>query len=220
MLLQDLFEMATPSTAHKAKIYYHGTSSELAGENILKSSIQPGSVVLTKKSVKGPSLEPVKGKVYVTPDLKYAQIYAIGGDIAGTDSPRNKGFGYLFVIDGSQLSDIQPDEDSVGELIWKAFQGDRKDPILQRYVNILARALTDGQLKKFKDGDYVMWAHAGKKLLKSMPDEDKLAFIDVGAHIANTGEINFKEAWRIDKAKIKDLKKDASNFFEIAEKVK
>ena len=65
-----------------------------------------------------------------------------------------------------------------------------------------------------------MWAHAGKKLLKSMPDEDKLAFIDAGAHIANAGEINFKEAWRIDKVKIKDLKKDGSNFFEIAEKVK
>lgn len=96
-------------------------------------------------------------------------------------------------------------------------QDDKTPRIPQSSV---ARALTDGQLKKFKDGDYVMWAHAGKKLLKSMPDEDKLAFIDVGAHIANTGEINFKEAWRIDKAKIKDLKKDASNFFEIAEKVK
>lgn len=40
------------------------------------------------------------------------------------------------------------------------------------------------------------------------------------AHKANAGEINFKEAWRIDKVKIKDLKKDGSNFFEIAEKVK
>ncbi len=28
MLLQDLFEMATPSTAHKAKTYYHGTIAE------------------------------------------------------------------------------------------------------------------------------------------------------------------------------------------------
>jgi hypothetical protein len=220
MKLQELFEMAAPSTAHKTATYFHGTSSEPAGESILQSGIKPGDVVVQKKTVKGPSLEPVKGKVYVTSDLKYAQIYAIGGDMAGTDSPRNKGFGYLFVIDGSELSDIQPDEDSVGEMIYYALKGERKEPILQRYVSILTRSLTAGQLKKFKDAEYVMWAHAGKKLLKSMSDADKLAFIDAGSHIANTGEINFKEAWRIDKSKIKNLKKDGSNFFEIAERVK
>lgn len=219
MKLCDLFEMATPTKDHRSKIYYHGTASEDAGLSILKTGIQPGDIVMQRKSVKGPSLEPVKGKVYVTPELKYAQIYALGGDVAGS-LMRQRGYGYLFVIDGSELSDIQPDEDSIGEMIYYAFKGDRKEPLLQRYVNIASRELTVSQWRRFADADYVMWAHLGKKLLKKMSDEDKLSFIDLGAHVANTGAIQFKEAWRIDKAKSKDLKRDGSNFFDLAEKVK
>lgn len=220
MRLCDLFEMATPTKDHRSKIYYHGTASEDAGLSILKTGIQPGDIVMQRKSVKGPSLEPVKGKVYVTPELKYAQIYALGGDVAGSSLMRQRGYGYLFVIDGSELSDIQPDEDSIGEMIYYAFKGDRKEPLLQRYVNNASRELTVSQWRRFAEAEYVMWAHLGKKLLKKMSDEDKLSFIDLGAHVANTGAIQFKEAWRIDKAKSKDLKRDGSNFFDLAEKVK
>lgn len=62
-------------------------------------------------------------------------------------------------------------------------------------------------------------APTSKKLLEKMSDEDKLAFISAGAHIAHSWPINYSEAWKIDLTRTAELKRDASNFFEIAERV-
>lgn len=216
-----LIEMAKPTEAHLAKVYYHGTS-ERSGLEILKHGIQPGDLVMPEKflSSRQPNLNPRLGKVYITPDLKYAQIYAIGGDIAGSTYKSREAFGYLFVIDGQELSDIEPDEDSIGELLWaQLVKPDPENKFLARWLVISREHLTPHQWKEFKEGEFVMQAHLGKKLLKFMPDSDKLAFINLGAHIANTGKLWYKEAWKVDLTKIKDLKKDASNFFEVAERI-
>lgn len=222
---QFIAEMAAPRDSDRAKVYYHGTSSEKAGESILKNGIEPGNIVmpekhkLTKTNQKKPNLTPVAGKVYITPDLRYAQIYAIGGDYAGHDMGE-KGTGYLFVIDGSELLDIDPDEDSIGEMIAHAYRGDKYKTELQWLVRLAMSKLTTGQWRKLVDGEYTMWAHTGKKLLPLMSDTQKLQLIELGAHVAHTGKLIPKAAYKIDLNRIKDLKRDASNFFEIAEKVK
>lgn len=213
--------MAAPSQSLRSRTYYHGTSRENAGEQILKHGIKASDIVMPRKQIKGPNLIPVPGKVYITSDLKYAQIYAIGGDLAGVDYDRSAGkHGYLFEISGEELRDIQPDEDSIGEMIHDELHGHSdSNPFLKNWVQRAQQELTAGQFKKFKDGEYVMYAHLGKKLLKTMSDESKLKFIELGAHVAHTGNLDFKAAWKIDLSKIKELKRDASNFFQIAEKV-
>lgn len=219
---QFLSEMAAPTAGQKALTYYHGTSSEKAGQSILKNGIEPGDIVMPEKHKpkKGANLVPVPGKVYITPELKYAQIYAIGGDMAGSDwKPKNQEYGYLFAIDGKDLQDIQPDEDSIGEMVTYAYRGDKHREELQWLVRLAMSKLTAGQWRKLVDGEYTMWAHAGKKLLPLLSDAQKLQLIDLGAHVAHTGKLIPKEAWRIDLNRIKDLKRDASNFFQIAEKV-
>lgn len=220
MKLSELFEMATPLPIHKKTKYYHGTGSETFGEKIISDGyIRPPDLIFAK----GPNLQPVIGKVYITPSLEYAQIYAIGGDIAGIDYvPKHRKFGYIFQISSKDLFDIQPDEDSVGKIIYDELNKKIEDrnPFLANYISLTRRALTLLQFKKFSEADYVMYAYAGKKLLAKMPDEDKLEFINLGAHVAHTGKLRVLKAWKLDLTLISKLKKDGSNFFKLAELVK
>jgi hypothetical protein len=65
-----------------------------------------------------------------------------------------------------------------------------------------------------------MFAHAGKKLLPLMTDEQKLQLISLGAHVAHTGKLIPSAAYKIDGHKIGELRRDGSNFFDVAEKVR
>ena len=214
--------MALPSDTHRSVPYYHGTEDANAAKAIMKRGIQPRSVTMIRQDARSRvNLNPVAGKVYITPDIGYAQIYAIGGNIAGTDYiPKDRKYGFMAVINGNELQDIQPDEDSIGEIIYTAMREKSTDPFLLKVINDLRTSLTPNQLAKFRDGEYVMWAHAGKKLLKKMTDSDKLKFIDLGAHVAHEGGLMPSSMWRIDLKFIPNLKTDGSNFFELAKQIK
>jgi len=125
---------AAPTEQLKSMIYYHGTASKDAAMNILKNGIQAPEL----ETKRGSQLTPVKGRVYITPKLTYAMVYAIGMSGAfGSKSyqvpyegneekfkhvfssyvgKHGGRYGYVFTIDGKDLHDIQPDEDEVGEL--------------------------------------------------------------------------------------------------------
>lgn len=242
-----LNETPMPEYIHKRRKYYHGTSSEQAAISIMKEGIK----VQYYDKGKGVNLIPVSGRNYITADLHYAIIYALGGVFLGTTAPpvanEENRYGYVFVIKGIQLGDIQPDEDVIGEMIMKVFSwGTSYDPsTLKRSLKFVESKnkkkfiknvfndmnlrtvlklyamnnLTDKQLSKLKDGEYDMFAHAGKKLVKLLPEKILLTLITYGAHIANDSALQPFEAWKIDKLRSEELKQDGSNFFQIAEKV-
>jgi len=211
---QYIHEMAMPRELDLKKTYYHGTSKDKFGEGILKKGINPPDLTTKKKN----NLTPVEGMVYITPNLEYALIYALGANMIGSKSlpdfmtKKGEENMYLFVIDGKQLKDIQPDEDSIGEMIMK------KKP---KWIWELADAvLSYDVMDRVMDGEYEYWAKAGKILLKNMTDEEKLKLIDAGAHIAHTGSLKPKEAWILPKAENHRLNKKGSNFFKIAKRIK
>jgi len=242
-----LNETPMPEYIHKRRKYYHGTSSEQAALSIMKEGIK----VQYYDKGKGVNLIPVSGRNYITADLHYAIIYALGGVCLGTNPPpsvnEENRYGYVFIIKGNQLGDIQPDEDVIGETIMKVFSwGTSYDPgTLKRSLKYVAsknrkkfiknvfndmnlrtmlklyamKHLTDKQLSKLKDGEYDMFAHTGKKLVKLLPEKTLLTLITHGAHIANDSVLQPFEAWKIDKFRCKELKENGSNFFQIAEKV-
>jgi hypothetical protein len=222
MKLEELFlEMAAPTAELIKKVFYHGTSSEAAALGILKSGIEPGDLAEPEKYKGLKSLVPVPGKVYITPDLRYAQMYAIGGDYAGRELDLDgPDFGYLFAIKGSDLVDVQPDEDSVGEMVWREFRKPGKDQLIRRVADLVTSVLTSSQLKKLKNGEYAMYAHAGKKVMSELSDDEKIGLIAAGAHVAHHGKLMPTAAWLIDLYHVKDLKRDGSNFFDYAEKIK
>jgi len=216
-LSQYLNEMAMPRKLDIKKKYYHGTTSANAAKGIMSKGISPPDITGVKTPAPKGFLKPVKGKVYITTDIRYALIYALGGDVIGSDYKMNdwdkNPNGYVFIIDGKLLKDIQPDEDSIGEMIYN------KEPIW--LYNLANRNLTDNTMRKVMDGEYIWWARAGKTLLKKMTDQMKLDLIDAGSHIAHTGNLKPKEVYIFNKAEdnIK-FKNDASNFFKVAKKKK
>ena len=222
-----LSEMAAPRQSDLEQVYYHGTPKEANAKSIMANGIKVPDL-----STRSGNLKPVEGKVYITPKISYASIYAIGGSIAGSKASewmlKDYGqYGYLFVIDGQQLKDIQPDEDSIGEMIFNGVETQ------EDWLDDLAR--DELQYEDYDDddqdlgynslydavmgGEYDAWAAAGKIVLGSMTDEEKLELIDLGAHIAHTGNLMPKETWRFDRNLTVELAKDGSNFFDLAERI-
>ena len=239
----DLVEMSATSALAKSKDYYHGTTKAGDAESIISQGIQPGNV----STERGHQMTPVKGMVYLTPHIGYAQIYAIGGNYAGhklsdINKPGER-FGWLFVIDGKDLVDVQPDEDSVGELVYHLGNAHRKDyhylepnecspwddglkaafkkdpKFAQEVLKFLKRHMSYVQFKKSVDGEAAFFASGGKRVLRSMPDEMKSKLVDLGTHVSHVGTIHPREAWRIDKFYVSQLKKDGSNFFQLAKQI-
>lgn len=230
-----MLERALPASA--PKVYYHGSSKEQAGLNILADGIiKPGNVDIKR----GNKLTPIIGRTYMTPRMDMAGIYAIGANMLGSklwdsDIEKNGRYGYLFVINSSTLGDIVPDEDYVGHAIYNlandeyydeddVMSGMKKwsDSDKQSYLRFARNVLTPLQYQKaVRYDDYGDFAVAGKKMLKSgMPSNLTDLIIELGAPIAHDGPIKFDEAWRIDKTLCQQLKKDGSNFFQFAERVK
>lgn len=236
ILLKNIIkEMAIPSENHKNMIWYHGTSKEEFGKSILNDGfIKPPEITFKKSS----QLTPVRNRVYITTDLEYALTYALGANMVGNDlsgwtSATKEGkYGYLFVIDGKELTNIQPDEDVIGEI--PMFLNHTQETynefnrkllgnvdLFHSMLQYCRKYMTPIQWEKSKHGEVAYQAAGGKRVLQHLPDRLKLELIDMGAHTSNEGRVNISQCWIFDKIKDnQNLKKDGSNFFEIAKRIK
>jgi hypothetical protein len=232
---QLISEMAKPLSKHLATTFYHGTSTHKAAKSIIKS----GKIKVPDLKDRSGSLKPIDGFVYMTPDKSYAQIYALGGAMAGTDyflsgrGAKEDKYGFIFVINNKDLKDIQPDEDSVGELIAMVYAKKPSHWLISLAQDHLSD-VTMGDLgynvddwirdtsvfDLVIDEEYEAFAAAGKELMKYLSDKQKLDIIDLGVHLANKGSVSFSEVWRLDKSKAKELKASGSNLEKIVDKDK
>lgn len=215
-----LLEMANPTKEIKSSVFYHGTYDRNGGDgvehasNIANSGIVPPDLEGKKET----HLTPVHGHTYSTPDIGYAQMYALGGNFAGHDfsdsnwKPKHT-YGYIFSFSGKRLSDVQPDEDSVGELYGRGKVPDFVNELAKKHTTIRTRNMT-------KEGVYSYYAKLGKQIIPHMTDDQKLELIHKhGAHVANKGSITPDRVYRIPMGKVKHLNRDGSNFFDHAEEL-
>lgn len=183
---------------------------------------------------RGGLMTPVNGKVYITEHIAYAGIYALGANMIGSEINWNLGeniYGYIFKIDGSDITDVQPDEDSIGEVVSVALFNSpySKEAIRifnnlnknqqETFKSLASSNLTSNQKAKINLGEYAYFALSGKKLVKLMSDSLKLALIVAGCHIANSGALYPFGYYRFLKTDSPKLKKDCSNIDEVAEYV-
>lgn len=226
-------DAAPPTPAIKKGNYYHGTPTKENAVKIWKEGIKPDLSETPEHNIS----KPVAGRVYITKNIGYALIYALGGDFAGKSSlldsygqPKSKKelslyrYGYLFVIPGSQFGEIHPDEDQVGKAIYE-----NKLPWL---TNLAKKHLAEEDqpdandeggygalLDGVKDGDYASWIKAGKLLLPHLTDKQKIEIIKKYGNVAHEGILHPTEMWQIDRNLTPKLKKDGSNFFQLAKKI-
>jgi hypothetical protein len=123
--LEILTKTSSPLHAEATnRVFYHGSSSEESGAAILTGGIQPREITMPSKAKSKSQLAPSQGRVYVTEDLAYAAIYALGGNMFGNGESTVKWvekadpYGYIFELRGEDLTgDVVPDEDSIGEVL-------------------------------------------------------------------------------------------------------
>ncbi len=210
-----ILEMAVPNEGIKAMTFWHGTQDKEKAESILKNGIKVSDIVSRSP------FTPFLGSNYVTPHVDYATIYAIGGAVLGHKNMTDRMIkshgqhGYLFKIHGSQLKDVQPDEDSIGELLTK---GGKAPDWLHRLAQ---KHLSDKSRYDIRVGECSAWARGGKTLVKKMTDQQKLDLImHHGSHVAHFGVLHPDEAYEIDRNHIEHISKDASNLFDYAKRIK
>jgi hypothetical protein len=229
-LFESLDEMALPAGMK----LYHGSHNEDKGKQITKDGVlKPGNPDIKR----GKKLTPQLGMTYLAPELKEAVIYCVGGNYLGSDIDelwRREGrYGYLFVVDSEDLKGkkIYADEDYIGQAIYhltknefydtgfssnlKNFDDSKKSFLLERAKTLLTPLQYD---KVIRYDDYADFAIAGKKLMKMLPDNIHQALVECGSPCAVEGEVRISESWIFDKTLNPQLKKDASNFFELAKK--
>lgn len=240
-----LNEMAFKSNAK----YYHG-SSQKGGEGILSTGmIRPGNTEIKR----GKSATPIIERTYLTPSIRYATIYAIGGNFIGNESypdtrelEREGKYCYVFVVNKLDGKDVIIDEDAVGEVLhysmqklrnpdkYKNYEYDEwsesdyigkwlenSDALLSSFANKCHYILTPLQFEKVRRYDDILHLIiAGKKITKVLDPYYVDLLMKAGCPFSVKGEIKFDEAWKLDRTLNYRLKRDASNFFQVAERIR
>ena len=222
-LARQIAEAATPTPDLTTKTWYHGTPKADRARDIYLNGLKPPEIARPKAH-----MAPVPGHVYLSPDLSYALIYALGADIVGMDlkgsdwfehhSKRDGRYGYIFSVNGADLKDIYPDEDSIGQLASKLIRGEMQEP--SWLLALARRHCTALQLQALHQGDCSAQARVGKKLLKFLTLDSVIGLIRSGMHISHAGNVPVSRCRRYDRCDNVRYDKNGSNFFRLAFEVK
>lgn len=221
------YEMAKPRDVDSSRVYFHGTSYTVAGEAILKEGIKPREITIAQKGQRPSMMQAKPGMVYMTQNLDLALTHMIGFlfgedmiDYAKKRIPKEGQYGWLFEIEGSQLTDIYPDEDDIGRILDACLNGKNKEfPWL---VSMAHKYLSPNTIDKIKNQHYyAYYAQAGKKLMDKMTDEQIHQILDTPkANLAHRGAIQPVHAWKFDKLLYNEIKDDGNRFFDLAEEIR
>lgn len=237
---------------YKEVVFYHGVSEEEVAKKILQDGfLRPGRRSDDPDTAEDEStIAPILDRVYVTTKLKYALPYVLGvHPELGYDLMYEYGgrYGYLFIIPGSALKDILPDEDILGELLADGYWAKELRTIVKSNLGEFLpinrrlaeeeweRMVEKGEAKEWTKTEYIKDGYnffdmikkrlypevaiAGKFFLKNLSDSSIESILEkMPAAISNEGLLRFSECWKLDKKKFEELTPNASNFFEVAER--
>jgi len=224
MRINEIISEAIIPQDFLAPRYFHGTKDYYNAQQILHYGLTPPDFVADGR-LTNYSLRPVEGRIYLTPDAKYAGMYGK----------------YIFVIYRENLiGDLLPDEDEIGEIYHWISQKDFMDAekyrrvhhtnedflrrldilrqpkyqqILTNFKNFMNSILPRTVKNNILQGEYDAWAKGGKKAVKTMPPNLINWLISIGVHVSHQGKIKPDEAWEIKK---QGLLSDGSNLSEVA----
>lgn len=113
---QIILEDLPPTETQKSKLWFHGCPKTEFANSIIRNGFLEQNI--ERSQYKSQIDEPRKGMVYITDVLEIAIGYA-KEDSGDPTEP----IGYIFVIRGEDLQDVEPDEDIVSTFLWSFFNG-------------------------------------------------------------------------------------------------
>lgn len=210
---ESLVEMVMPREIDKSKVYYHGTKDKNSALKIAKEGLRPQDIEFLEKKYVIPDNDEagqevdrqymsISGRVYLTEDLFSAIQYASPG--SGFELKGNQAKGYVVVVSGNKIQDIEPDEDDVGSIILNIgnyVRSPKQYPLsfkirakhLIELHKIAIKYLGEEYWKKFFNEPQV-----GKVILPHLSDGLKHTIIDIGGKVAHVGPIDIDEVWEFD----------------------
>ncbi len=215
----------------KGMLVYHGCPSPTAGASILDSGI------LRPRETSGRGLlAPVAKRVYFTPELRTAAIYALGGVFMGAEPNehimREGKEGFVFTAEVDPAKCI-PDEDCVGFVLAESSRLDdpvspysdhptlaralREEPgMAYSLADTIGRAMTANQRHLAEEGYIAYMASGGKRALPKLSERQRVWMIEHGSNLSHLGEVRWQAAWKLDKQLCRNLAHDGSNLLEVA----
>ena len=205
--------------------YYHGGSGasvrQMAKDGYVMAPLETGKA----------HQSPLAGRAYLTKDLGYALIYALGADMVGYQgADANYGSGDAeggIVLVAPNEDALIPDEDWLGEQLTSGYMGD-SNPTYEKLQHQQALAPVFNNLKKHNPRDSRLYEMAYQSMLGKMAirilmkyDPTYLKELAKESHsMSHEGNLKVLQAWVFDKVRDNPkLKKDGSNFFQIAQEI-
>lgn len=189
MFKGHIYEMAAPLPQHSDIDWYHGTTSEYL-EGIMRDKALKPSEIVTVRTTR--MMAPQHGRVYLTHNVEEALSYAY---MRISSKNQGKILPILVVVDGKELKDFNPDEDTIADLVPKYITSEKFD---NRWLRSLAMSKAPKALERYdRMGDYAYGTSLGKTLMKYLTDEQKYKLIEYGKKIAHEGPVQIKEIWQL-----------------------
>jgi hypothetical protein len=170
---------------------------------------------------RGSVATPISGRIYVSTSLKFALIYALGGDVAGygiagrpsdhllSDIKNNGRYGCLFEVTVSPGADIVIDEDELGQL---AAGGKIK------WLENVAREIADFDLWYMaQQGEYDAWIRLGHLLHDHLNESEMRKLLPHAMSFAVKGPVHVVKGYRIDKLLAPEMGGSAASIIKISE---
>jgi len=177
-----ILEMAKPNEGIINKTWYHGTN-EKAGILLEKDRFLRPSTRVNNKTRS--FLAPIHDRVYLTNKLYHAVDYAIFRS-KPNEHP------YLVEIDGKDLTDVIPDEDTIADLL---ADSDTENDWLR---DLAKRVSPNLYYKYFTRGDYSYGTQIGKKIVKyHLSDPQIVKIINSNLKLSNFGPIPIKNIYKL-----------------------
>lgn len=162
---------------------------------------------------------------------RHAYVFEVeGGSLAGRGArgvmPDEDAFGYAYYRASGRLQsygdlpghvELDPD---VMDYRWPGlFEAISSDLGLALEVNDAASVMSLHEQAGAESGDFKAWFSGGKKAVKRMGPGLATRLIDAGASISVLGGVKIAAAWRLDKFRLPEIKRDASNMREVCVRV-
>lgn len=226
-------------------VFWHGAPGH-AIRNIAHSGhVYPGN---PEGKARG-YMAPVKGRAYLTRDLGYALIYALGGDMVGQQiEPEVE---KSLTKDDAEGGVVQvrpdpkklvPDEDWLGEVVSNGLLAELEPKGMGKYskkehielfqslqkinYGLALRPIIEKMRNLYNRGsiglfEYANWARFGKQIARVLlRSGTPKDVMDAAPNLSHDGPLPVVRAWVFDKVRDNPkLKKDGSNFLQVAKEI-